>query len=266
MKKIISIILSAIIAVSAFGISASARILGDVDGNKSTNSADALKILMYSVNLIDTIDKKAADVNCDGQINSSDALAVLKISVDLYTGPTTVDLKPEVVDPIMKTGKFTLSAIVDTVDENGKPTRVPTTIMVNGKDVCVSMKAQGVNARLLILDGKAYMVIPDWKVYLEMSEEDIGDLDFSNIAIGEDSTYAGSYYSTESGKNYTVDTYKSSDGTLSSYYFLDGKWAKLVTVSGSTTETQEITEFKAGVNSSYFSLKGFIPIDPSLLG
>ena len=67
MKKILSILLSAILAASALGISASARTLGDVDGNKSANSSDALKILMYSVGTLDTIDEKLADVNCDGK-------------------------------------------------------------------------------------------------------------------------------------------------------------------------------------------------------
>ncbi|HAX84395.1 MAG TPA: hypothetical protein DCY15_08150 [Ruminococcaceae bacterium] len=269
MKKFISILLSAILAVSALGITASARLLGDVDGSKNTNSLDALKILMYSVGKIDTIDEKAADVNCDGKVNSLDALTVLRVSVDLYDGPTAIDLKPEVIDPIIKTGKFTLSTIVDTVDENGKPMRVPTTIMVDGKNVCVAMTVQisgkNMNARLLLLNGKAYMVLPDLKVYLEMSEEDVGSFDFGDISIGSDQTYAGSAFATENGKKYTVDSYKSSDGATSSYYFLDGKWAKLVTQNGDTTETQEIVDFKAGVNSSYFSLKGMLAIDPSLL-
>ena len=119
MKKFISILLSAILAVSALGITASARLLGDVDGSKNTNSLDALKILMYSVGKIDTIDEKAADVNCDGKVNSLDALTVLRVCVGTYEGPTEVDLKPEVIDPIMKTGKFTLGTVVDTVDEKG---------------------------------------------------------------------------------------------------------------------------------------------------
>lgn len=266
MKRILSILLSAILAVSVFGISASARLLGDVDGDKKTNPIDALTILRYSVGLTDTIDEKLADVNSDGTVNSADALVVLRMCVGLYTGPTEVDLKPEIIDPILKTGKFTLSTIVDTVDEDGKPMTVPTTIMVDGKNLCVTMKAQGVNARLLVLNGKTYMVIPDLKVYLDMSDQDIGDFDFSDISIGTDQPYAGSSFVTESGKKYTVDSYKSADGTVSNYYFLNGKWTKLVTVSDDTTETQEIVEFKAGVDSSYFSLKGLIQIDPSMLG
>ena len=51
MKKILSILLSALLAVSVLGISASARTLGDVDGNSKLNSVDALRILQYVVGI-----------------------------------------------------------------------------------------------------------------------------------------------------------------------------------------------------------------------
>ncbi|HCT16652.1 MAG TPA: hypothetical protein DIW36_04500, partial [Ruminococcaceae bacterium] len=89
MKKIISLLLSAILVTAMFGISASARVLGDVDGDKAANSVDALKILLYSVGSDESISPKLADVNCDGSVNSIDALIVLNISVGDYNGPTT---------------------------------------------------------------------------------------------------------------------------------------------------------------------------------
>ncbi len=265
MKKMLSILLSAILAASVFGISASARTLGDVDGNKTANSSDALKILMYSVGTLDTIDERLADVNCDGNVNSSDALTVLRISVNLYDGPTEVDLKPEIIDPIIKMGKFTLSTIMDMEDMDGKMQSIPVTIMVNGKNICTSMKYSGMNVRLLVLNGKAYMVVPDLKMYMEMSEEDLGGLDFSNINFDENQTYVGSSYSTYNGKTYTVDTYKSEDGSLTDYYFLDGKWATVTDHSANPEESMQIKDFKAGVNESYFSLKGMIKFDPDNL-
>ena len=78
MKKILSILISVILAVSAFAISASARVLGDVNGDKTANSSDALKILMYSVGTLEKIDTVAADVNCDGNINAVDARWILQ--------------------------------------------------------------------------------------------------------------------------------------------------------------------------------------------
>ena len=258
MKKFISILLSAILAVSALGITASARLLGDVDGSKNTNSLDALKILMYSVGKIDTIDEKAADVNCDGKVNSLDALTVLRVCVGTYEGPTEVDLKPEVIDPIMKTGKFTLGTVVDTVDEKGNSVSIPSTVMVSGNNICTSMKYSGMNIRLLVLNGKVYMIMPDLKVYVEMRKEDLGGLDFGNMNFDDNQTYAGSFFSTYNGKTCTVDTYRSEDGSLTDYYFLDGKWAMLNGHSEKPENSRTITDFKAGVNESYFSLKGLI--------
>lgn len=57
--------------------------LGDVNGDRKINSADALMVLQYSTKLIEfnSTQKSAADVNGDKQINSSDALEILKYSI-----------------------------------------------------------------------------------------------------------------------------------------------------------------------------------------
>ena len=56
---------------------------GDVDGDKSVTSNDALMILRYSVGLqsFNSAQKKAADVNGDDIIDSADALSVLRQSL-----------------------------------------------------------------------------------------------------------------------------------------------------------------------------------------
>ena len=257
MKKILSILISVILAVSAFAISASARVLGDVNGDKTANSSDALKILMYSVGTLEKIDAVAADVNCDGNINSSDALTTLMISVGSYSGPTNVDLKPEIIDPVFKSGKYTLSTVVDV---DGVPT--PTTIMINGNNMCTEMTVENIKARTLILDGKIYVVFPDLKVYSEVPKDQVGNVDFGNISGGSGLKYTGSRYVTVDGKTCTVDTYKDSDGVVSDYYFLNGKWVKIVDNPGTSRESvMDIQDFKAGVDSSWFSLKGLIKID-----
>lgn len=257
MKKLLSILISAILAVSVFAISASARVLGDVNGDKTTNSTDALNILRYSVGAIEAINTVAADVNCDGNINSADALIVLTISVGSYTGPTNVDLKPEIIDPVFKSGKYTFSTVVDV---DGVPT--PTTIMINGKNMCAEMTIENIKARMLILDGKVYVVFPDLRVYSEVPEDQAGDIDFGNIGSGAGLTYTGSRYVTVDGKTCTVDTYKDSDGLVSDYYFLNGKWVKVVDNPGTARESaMVIQDFKAGVDSSWFSLKGYIKVD-----
>ena len=56
---------------------------GDIDGNKVIDSADALYILRFSVQLgeLDKTQQKAADVDSDGTITSGDALDVLRYSL-----------------------------------------------------------------------------------------------------------------------------------------------------------------------------------------
>ncbi len=58
-------------------------IMGDVNGDSSVNSIDALFVLKYSVGKMQLTDeqKDCADVNGDGKINSVDALLILKFSV-----------------------------------------------------------------------------------------------------------------------------------------------------------------------------------------
>jgi 2',3'-cyclic-nucleotide 2'-phosphodiesterase (5'-nucleotidase family) len=131
--------------------------------------------------------------------------------------------------------------------------------MVDGKNMCVSLKVQGVNTRMLVLNGKTYMVLPDRLLYCEVPEDTASDLDFSNLDYGSNQTFKGSRYVTENGKTYTVDSYKKADGTTNDYYFLNGKWVRIVDEPGTKNEdTQEITEFKSGVTASYFSLSGLI--------
>ncbi len=56
---------------------------GDVDGNGTIDSADALEILKYVVGLNKDMDLSIADLNGDGVVNTLDALQVLKIVVGL---------------------------------------------------------------------------------------------------------------------------------------------------------------------------------------
>ena len=260
MKKFISFFL-AIICAFSFALTASARLVGDVDSSGKANSSDALLILQYSVGKITEINEKYADINQDGKINSSDALLVLKISVGSYEGDLEVEdelvttYKKDVVDPIMSSGKFTLKTEA-TVE--GK-TAVATT-MINGKDICVETTAEGMTVRVLVLSSKTYLVVPDFiapgiGVYWAYDQE-------INPTMGNaaDAKYVKSEKVTVDGEELICETYELKDGTVSEYYFKDGKWVMLsVTADGETT-TQKILDFKKGVDSSKFSLKGLIEI------
>ncbi len=259
MKKLISLLL-AIIFIFALSTGVSARLVGDVDSDGITNSTDALMILRYAVNKpSDKMNIDYADVNGDGGVNSTDALIVLQITVGKYKGDLEVDdkfttsYKSQIVDPIMKTRSYTL---VTKADVDGMSTLA--TFMVDGNDMCVNTVADGITVRMLVLSGKTYLVIPTDKVplfkgfYSEM-EEDLG-LNTDETATLE---YVKSERVTIKGVEYICENYKHPDGTITQYYFKDGKWAMMGTVTNGAVETQEIVEFKAGVDKSLFSLNGY---------
>ena len=260
MKKVISFFL-AIICAFCFASTATARLVGDVNSDGTTNSTDALKILQYAVGKITEINTEYADINKDNKINSGDALIVLKIAVGSYDGDLEVDdnittsYKKDVVDPILKSGEFTLKTEIT----NAKGTNVVTT-MISNKNACIETQAQGQTVRLLVLDSKTYLVVPDFiapgvSVYMNSTEK----VDLS-IGNADDAEYVKSENVTVDGETLVCETYELKDGTVSSYYFKDGKWVMLkVTTNGETT-TQKILEFKKGVDKSKFSLNGMIEI------
>ena len=257
MKKLISAIL-AVALIGSYAVFAQARLLGDVNNDGKTNSSDALEVLSYSVGLAETIDELRADVNTDKSINSSDALIILQIAVGSYKGETEIEdrfittYKKDNIDPILQSGKYTLQT---TVVSNG--TSIPSIIMVNGNNMSVDMTIdlllKKIVCRLLVLEGKCYLVVPDLKSYSETNT-----VPPSSITGTEKAEYVKSEILKKDGKDYIIETYKTQDGTLMQYYFLDGVWKITVTVNpDGTSSTQRIDSFKAGVNESNFSLDGY---------
>lgn len=263
MKRLISLFL-AVFFVLTLGITASARLVGDVDSDGTANSTDALMILKHAVGKpVDKMNLDYADVNGDKSVNSTDALIVLQIAVGKYKGDLEVEdafvtnYKAEIVDPIMKTGKFTLvtEATLDGATGN-------VTFMIRDNDVCVDMAMEGINVRMLILDGKTYSIIltkiPLFKgVYVEMEEE----INTNVGGAGASLEYLKSEKVGIDGVEYICESYQHPDGTITQYYFKDGKWAMMGTVSDGVTEIQKIVEFKKGVDNSKFTLDGYISLD-----
>ncbi len=266
MKRFISILL-AVTFIFAFAVSASARLVGDVDSNGKVNSTDALLVLRRSVDSSVKVNETYADVNSDGKINSTDALIILKISVGSYNGKLEVedDLKTsylaDKVTPIMETGKFTL--VTEIVSGE---TTATATIMVKGNDLCIDTTAEGVTVRLLLLENKKYFVLPvkvpllgNTGVYDEYDADISFDMSDSLTA-----KYIKSEYVTVDGKEYICETYKISNGNMSQYYFTeDGKWVMYGTVKNGETQTQKIVSLKKGVDENCFSLKGMTKTDLS---
>lgn len=266
MKRLVSILL-AITFIFALGVSASARLVGDVNSDGKTNSSDALLILRYTVgNPSDTINVDYADVTGDGKINSTDALVVLTIAVGKYEGDLEVEdklitsYKADVVDPVMATGTYTLTTEVAVDDIVSTAS-----IMVKGSDLCIDTYSQGATIRMLVLSGKTYLVIP---MDLGLVKGVYGEIDKElNMNVGTPAkfTYLKSEYVTVDGVEYICESYKREDGGVTDYYFKDGKWAMMGSTVDGETQLQKIVEFKKGVDESCFSLSGYKEVDMSNL-
>ena len=267
MKRFVSLFLVIIIALS-LTVGASARLVGDVNTDNKVNSIDALMILRKSVGFDDGVNTAYMDVNGDGKINSLDALIVLSISVGSYKGELEVEdelvtsYKAQIVDPILATGEFTITTEVES-----EGTVVTAEIMVKGKDMCVNTVSKGVTLRMLHLSGKTYLVIP---MEMLLSKGIYGEVDKEmDISIGSPAkvTYIKSERVKVDGVEYIRESYRQTDGTISYYYFKDGKWVFLGSEEDGVMELRKITAFKKGVDSSYFSLTGYREADLSgLLG
>lgn len=261
MKKIGSVIL-ALICVLSLAVTASARLVGDVNSDGNTNSSDALMILQYSVGKEVDINEKYADINGDGLVNSSDALIALQISVGSYKGDLETEdefitsYKKDLIDPIISTGKFTLKTET-TIDGEA----AVATTMFRDNDLCVETNAKGMTVRVLSLSSETYLVMPNFiapgvGVYMKYDQE-------INPTMGNsaDAKYVKSENVTVDGEELVCETYELKDGKVSEYYFKDGKWVMLSVTKDGETTTQKVLEFKKGVDESKFSLKGLIKVD-----
>ena len=78
--------LSALLAVSVLGSSASARALGDVDGNGIVQIADAILAARHAlgVYLLEGESLILADVDMNGEITIADAVLIMRIAMGLY--------------------------------------------------------------------------------------------------------------------------------------------------------------------------------------
>ena len=263
MKRFVSLFI-VIIMVFTCSVCASARLVGDVNSDNKVNSIDALLILRKSVGFNDGANEKYMDANGDGRINSLDALIVLMIAVGSYEGELEVkdSYKAQLIDPILATGEFTITTEVES-----EGTVVTAEIMVKGKDMCVNTVSKGVTIRMLHLSGKTYLVIP---MEMLLSKGIYGEVDKDmdvNIGSPAKVTYIKSERVNVDGVEYIRESYRQTDGTVSYYYFKDGKWVFLGAEEDGVMELRRITDFKKGVDSSYFSLSGYREADLSgLLG
>ncbi|MBP3442197.1 MAG: hypothetical protein J6L62_05265 [Clostridia bacterium] len=262
MKKIFSALLViGILLTSTF--TAFAATAGDVNSDGNVNSSDALLILQHAVGANPAnFNQNLADMNSDGRINSSDALIVLQIAVGLIEPEQPVTptlLRDEVILKVIKDRKFTISMTVV-----GEGEEIPVTLTMDGDNSGMAMSVEGIESKVITLNGKSYMAFNYMGIKMYMETEDGGMGSLMSPGSGNE-TYVKTTTVTEGNKTYTVEEFKSPEGTVIKYYFEGEKWVRQEVIEGNIVSICEIHELKDSVDKSIFDLKGYIKIEEDFL-
>ena len=271
MKNIISVLLIVVMLLSAFSIFPTAQATdnsfkyGDVNEDSSINSYDAFTVLRHSVDIImlNSEAVKRADVNADGQVNSTDALQILQYAVGLLdifdaekNDPPTIrtTLFEDVVAGTLESGMFTLNMTLE-VPSN---TDTPVVLVSNGEKIAADMTMNGSKVRMIIDDDVVYVVLPNAKMYVKMSYDEIGSMDELKNIARSDGTYVGSTKVNINGEDRICEEYKYSDGTVIKYYFNSEKeWKRMEVITEDEVAIYGITSFSNKADESVFSLRGY---------
>ena len=186
-KKIIALTLTVLVLFSVIQVTAMARITGDIDANGKTEAADARLALRAAVGLyvLSDDEKIAADVDLNKAVDATDARLILRAAVGLEKLPEApqneAPASPEY--DILKSGSFRIKGTM--VDNTGIDT--PMEIAVTPESIYMLSDFGGIDMGMLIKGKKVYMICPDKKAYLEMSEAimNMAGLDISELTASD---------------------------------------------------------------------------------
>ncbi len=187
-KKIIALTLSVLVLFSVIQVTAMARITGDIDANGKTEAADARLALRAAVGLyvLSEAEKIAADVDLNKTVDATDARLILRAAVGLEKLPDVPDSNGAPVSPeydILKSGSLRIKGTM--VDKTGVDT--PMEIAVTPESIYMLSDFGGIDMGMLIKGKKVYMICPDKKAYLEMSEAimNMAGMDISDLTASD---------------------------------------------------------------------------------
>ena len=163
---------------------------------------------------------------------------------------------------------FTMDIVIKS-NTNGDEMSIPVTAVRDGDNLFVetAMPVDGskgaMKLQFLILNGKAYAIIPQMKAYMEVPKEYIDEMAFGDI-VNEETQDNSEYVETGevkiNGKTYTCDVYKDGDTTIK-YYFLDGELKRMETINGEDTAIMEINSLSDKADKSKLALpKGYLDL------
>ena len=182
--------------------------------------------------------------------------------LDEGTETKKTTLRDDVIIKALKDKKFTMSMTVI-----GTDTEIPTTITMDGERFGASLSLNGIDFRVLNMNGKSYVAFDymGMKMYMETEGEDLGMGDLMDSTTKEDQVYVKTTTVKDGNKTYTCEEYKSSDGIVTKYYFEGKKWVRQEVIDGETISISEIGDFKSTVEDSIFDLTGYTKLDEESL-
>lgn len=232
----------------------------DEDGNPITTTTTTT-----TTKKTDTDTSGSVDGNTDELLNNLENFNPAGSKEDLLdegTETKKTTLYDDVIVKTLKNKKFTMSMTVI-----GTGTEIPTTITMDGERFGAALSMEGIDAKVLNMNGKSYVAFEymGLKLYSETEEETISMDDFMSSDIETDQVYVKTTTVKDGDKTYTCEEYKSSDGSITKYYFEGKKWVRHEVISGDEVVIQEINEFNSTVDESVFELKGYTKLDESYL-
>ena len=281
MKKGLCIVLSALMIVFSFA-ACGKKIDKETPTKVDENGSAYIEVTDKDGNEVTSVlsdkdkakaDKNAAKNNKETTVDASEIFSKLdseanKVSnideknlvsdkKDLISGGTEIkktNLRDDVIDKTIKSGKFTIKMKMKT----SSGTDNPITLVCNGKKIAADVDINGVQARTILENDGVYVVLPTLKIYMKSSADDIGNIgDLTNLTDSE-AEYIGSTKVTINGSEYTCEEYKSSDGAVMKYYFSSKKeWKRMELISGEDVSIFDIDSLSGKVDESIFSLKGY---------
>ena len=203
----------------------------------------------------------ADDIIPDDQFN--------KIDTDIGSdGKPVRDKAREQYMKIVEGETFTMDMVMKT-NTNGEEMSLPIVAVRDGDNLFLetAMPVDGskgaMRLQFLILNGKAYTVIPQMRAYMEVPKETIDQMGLGDIVAEEakdNSEYVESGEVKINGKTYICDVYKSEDSTIK-YYFLNGELKRIETISGENTAIMEINNLSDKADKSKLVLpKGYLDL------
>lgn len=192
-----------------------------------------------------------------------------KIDTDIGSdGKPVRDKAREQYMKIVEGETFTMDMVMKT-NTNGQEMSLPIVAVRDGDNLFLetAMPVDGskgaMRLQFLILNGKAYTVIPQMRAYMEVPKETIDQMGLGDIVAEEaedNSEYVESGEVKINGKTYICDVYKSEDSTIK-YYFLNGELKRIETISGENTAIMEINSLSDKADKSKLVLpKGYLDL------